>query len=88
MDPTFGEIFDTSPEERAKYYALIARLTPEERVRKMTALGQVARELARADLARTYPHASPTEIEIELVARLYGRAVARRLTPYLVGNRG
>ena len=88
MDARFGEMLDTSLEERSRYYALVARLTPEERARKVTALGRTARELARAGIRQLRPEASADEVELDLVARLYGREVAGRLSRHLVDRRG
>ena len=88
MDARFGEMLDTAPEERAKYYEMIARLTPEERARKVAGLGRAARELARAGIRRSLPDATATEVELELVVRLYGAEVARRLAPRLSSGRG
>jgi hypothetical protein len=78
---------DASPEARAAYYAMLASLTVEQRARKVAGLGRAARELARAGIRRSRPGASPYEVELELVARLYGPAVARRLAPYLSSGR-
>jgi hypothetical protein len=83
MHPEFGEMLDASPEERARYYALLAGLTLEERAEKVARLGRAARDLARADIRRRHPDASPTQVEVELVARLYGRSVATILAPRL-----
>jgi hypothetical protein len=86
MDPGFGEMLDASPEARARYYALIAGLSLDERAAKVARLGRAARDLARADIRRRHPEADPVQVEIELVARLYGRAVATILAPRLAGR--
>jgi hypothetical protein len=83
VDPLFGEMLDTPLEARTRYYQMLARLTPEQRARKVAGLGRAARALARAGIRRTRPDAGPSEIEIELVARLYGEAAVRQLAPYL-----
>jgi hypothetical protein len=83
MDARFGEMLDTSPEAQATYYDLLGRLTPAERARKVIGLSRAAREFARAGIRRSLPDAGPCEVELELVARLYGPAVARRLAPYV-----
>jgi hypothetical protein len=88
MDARFGEMLDTSLEERYRYYALVARLTPEERARKVTALGRATRELARAGIRQSRPQASAAEVEVDLVVRLYGREVADKLSRHLVNRRG
>jgi hypothetical protein len=86
MEPDFGEMLDTSPEERARYYALLAGLSLEQRAEKVARLGRAARDLARADIRRRHPEASAVEVEIELVARLYGRSVAAILAPHLIAR--
>jgi hypothetical protein len=83
MDARFGEMLDTAPEARTRYFDLLARLTPAERARKVAALGRAARALARAGIRRSQPGASPDTVEIELVARIYGPTVARRLAPFV-----
>lgn len=88
MDARFGEMQNMALEERARYYALVARLTPEERARKVAALGRAAREVARAGIQQLRPQATADEVEVELVARLYGRDVADRLSRHLAGRRG
>jgi hypothetical protein len=83
MDPQFGEMLDTSPDARARYYDLLARMTPGERATKVSALGRAARELARAGIRLRRPQAPALAIELELIARLYGEDVAERLAPHL-----
>ena len=83
MDVRFGEMLDTPPEVRAEYYRLIARMTPEARARKVVALGRATRELARAGIRLARPSASSFDIELELIARLYGEVVAQYLAPFL-----
>ena len=83
MDSQFGEMLDTTPEARATYYELLARLSPEARARKVVALGRAARALARAGIRLQRPDASAGDVERELVVRLYGEDAAAYLTPYL-----
>jgi hypothetical protein len=83
MDDRFGEMLDTSPDVRARYFEHLARLTPAERARKVVALGRAARALARAGILRSRPAARPDGVEVELIARLYGRDVARTLAQFL-----
>lgn len=86
MVPEFGEMLDTSQAERRRYYEMIARLTPAERGRKVAGLGRALRELIRAEIRRTQPGATPVDIELALVARLYGDDVARRLAPFIAAR--
>lgn len=83
MDATFGEMLDTPPDTRAAYYQLIARMTPEARARKVAGLGRTARQLARAGIRLRHPQASAFDVELELVERLYGATVARKLALHL-----
>lgn len=88
MNPEFGEMLDTPPESRARYYAMIARLSPAERARKAAGLSRAARDLARAGIRRNRPDATPLEVEIEVVSRLYGADVAALLAPHLAQYHG
>jgi hypothetical protein len=88
MDDRFGEMLDTSPDARTRYFHLLARLTPAERARKVVSLGRAARALARAGIRQSHPDASPDAVEFELIARLYGPAVARRLASFVPATRG
>jgi hypothetical protein len=83
MNAWFGEMLDTPTDVRAKYYELIAAMTLEERARKVVGLGGAARALARAGIRMNRPLAAPLDVELELIARLYGSDVARHLAPYL-----
>ena len=76
-------MLDSTPAERARYFAMLARLTPADRARKVAALSRATRDLARAGIRLSHPDATAAEIELELVTRLYGRAVADKLAPYL-----
>jgi hypothetical protein len=87
VDDQFGEMLDTPPGERARYYAMIRRLTPEQRAAKVTSLSRAVRDLARAGIRRERPQASAVEVEIELVSRLYGVETARLLAPHLTALR-
>ena len=88
MDDRFGEMLDTSADARHTYFALLARLTPAERARKVAALGRAARAFSRAGIRRRLPDADPHAVEVELIGRMYGPAVAHRLAPRLRTARG
>lgn len=87
MDDRFGEMLDTPPDARARYYDMIRRLTPEQRAAKVVSLSRAARDLARAGIRQRRPEASAVDVEIELVSRLYGPEAARLLGPHLTGLR-
>ncbi len=82
----FGEMLDATPEERVRYYALLVGLSLDERAAKVARLGRAVRELARTDIRRRHPEASSAQVEVELVARLYGRSIAAILTPRLAAR--
>jgi len=84
MDDRFGEMLDTSPDARARYFDMLARLTPAERARKVVSLGRAARAFARAGIRSSQPDSPPHDVELELLARMYGPAVARRLAPFVL----
>lgn len=83
VDDRFGEMLDTLPDARARYYEMIRQLTPEQRAAKVVSLSRAVRDLARAGIRRSRPDASPVDVEIELVSRLYGPEAARLLRPHL-----
>jgi hypothetical protein len=87
VDDRFGEMLDMLPGERTRYYAMIRRLTPQQRAAKVVGLSRAARDLARAGIRRARPGANDIEIEIELVSRLYGSEAARLLAPHLLVSR-
>jgi hypothetical protein len=86
VDDRFGEMLDTPPEERGRYYDMIRRLTPEQRAAKVVSLSRAVRELARAGIRQSRPEASAVDVEIELVSRLYGPDAARLLAPHLIAR--
>ncbi len=79
-------MLDATPEERVRYYALLVGLSLDERAAKVARLGRAVRELARTDIRRRHPEASSAQVEVELVARLYGRSIAAILTPRLAAR--
>lgn len=76
-------MLDTPPDARERYYELIAHMTPEDRARKVAGLGRAARALARAGIRMERPLADSRDVELELIARLYGPDAARSLAPHL-----
>jgi len=78
MRPGFGEMTDTSPANRERYYALIAALTPLQRGEIVSRLSGGMRVMLRTELARRYPEATSRELDAKLAVRLYGREVALR----------
>lgn len=74
-----GEMLDTSPRNRAKYYELLRRLTPQQRAEKAANLSRMVRGLALESIRQHSPHATDEELRTRLAVRLYGRDVARRM---------
>ena len=72
---------DTRPAMEARYYELLRRQSPMERLRTAVLLTRSVRELAQADILSKNPGASAREIQHALARRLYGDAVADRLFP-------
>ena len=70
-----GEMLDTSPEAKRRYFARLAQLTPSARLALMRESSRMIRQLAEAAVRRDYPHASPDEVRMRLAVRLYGRDV-------------
>jgi hypothetical protein len=81
MDPEFGEMLDTSPENRRRYYELLRTLTPEQRARKVVGLCRAVRRLALAGIRERHPGATDEEESALLAERLYGTPTAERLFP-------
>lgn len=79
MGDDFGEMLDTAPAQRARYYALLRALTPEQRARKAAGLSRAVRSLAEADLRARHPGASARDRARMLAERLYGADLAARL---------
>lgn len=75
----FGEMQDTSPEQRRRYFERLARLTPAQRAALVAATTRRMRTLLRAGILRLHPGASEQEVRARVAVRLYGREVAQRL---------
>jgi len=69
---------DTSPAAKARYYELLRRQAPMDRLRTAVLLTSSIRQLAQADILRVYPDASELEVRNRLASRLYGDDVAER----------
>ncbi len=79
VDLNFGEMLDTSPAQRRRYYDLVRALTSEERARKVSSLSRAARGLAEVNILTRHPGASPGQLARLLAERLYGAEIAARL---------
>ena len=76
MRDDFGEMLDTSPAQRARYYAMIRAMTPEQRAQKINGLCAMVRSLAEAGIRNRDPSASPDQIRRRLAELLYGSETA------------
>jgi hypothetical protein len=69
MDGTAPGASDTSPEADAKMFELWRRATPSQKLQKVFRIGRMIKDLARAEIRRRHPAATPREIELRLAAR-------------------
>lgn len=77
---------DTSPAAEQRYFELLRKQSPVERLATAERLSTAVRELAIADIRARHPGATSGEINRRLAERLYGRAVADRLFPTAQGD--
>lgn len=77
--PNFGEMLDTTPQARARYYELLRRATLAQRVSALNGASRGIKRLAEAGIRREHPQASDDEVRVRLAVRLYGRDLGRRL---------
>jgi hypothetical protein len=64
---------DTPPSVERKMIELWRRATPDQKLARMFGMGHMINELARADVRRRYPMATPREIELRLASRAIDR---------------
>ena len=69
MDGTAKGASDTSPQADALMFQLWRRATPAQKLRKVFSIGKMVNDLARAELRRRYPAATPRELELRLASR-------------------
>jgi hypothetical protein len=70
---------DTSAAAERRYFELLRRKSPSERVEMTIRLNRAVRDLAVAGVKLRHPYATPLELRRGLAERLYGREVAERL---------
>jgi hypothetical protein len=70
---------DTDERSRARYNALLTRMTPAQRLELASSLSVSVRTLALAGLRQRHPGASEEELRRRLTVRLYGREAGFRL---------
>jgi hypothetical protein len=72
---------DTSPRQLERYFELLRRLTPAERLRIASATTRRMRAMAEAGIRRRHPEANEAEVRAEMIELLYGADVRARLAP-------
>jgi hypothetical protein len=78
-DPRFGEMLDTSPQARRRYFELLRKMTPEQRAKVMSAATRRMRRMVEAGVRLQHPTADDDEVRVRVVIRLYGEEAARRI---------
>jgi hypothetical protein len=78
---------DTDPEAERVQIDLLRKAGPTRRVQMALTLSAQVIGLARLALRRASPHATDAEIDLEFVARHYGRDLAEDLRRYLQARR-
>jgi hypothetical protein len=71
---------DTAPAIAAMVLDGYRKMTPSDRLRRMSALTVDLRRLVIADLLRRQPHATPTTVRAELARRFLPPELAARVT--------
>jgi hypothetical protein len=79
MEIVFGEMDDTSPQARERYYELLRGMTVAQRGQLLSAVSKRVRDFAQAGIRHQFPDASEEELRVRMTVRLYGRSVALRL---------
>jgi len=70
---------DTAPSEVARYYELLGKLTPAQRLKAASSACRRVRRFAEAGVRQRYPEADEHEIRVRMTVLFYGREVAARL---------
>lgn len=75
---TFAFVQDTSPAALRRYYQLLARMSPADRIRIVASLSEAVRQLTMAGIKAAHPEASDATLRYLFVERTYGRESAQR----------
>ncbi|MEZ5977270.1 MAG: hypothetical protein R3F34_03530 [Planctomycetota bacterium] len=70
---------DTSYAAERLLFERWSTMRPSEKVQLVGEMSDAIRQMARVGLRRRFPEACAREIELRLVAQLYGRDLVRRL---------
>ena len=64
---------DTPPVIERMMVELWRRATPQQKLARMFGMGQMINQLARAEVQRRYPTATPREVDLRLASRTFDR---------------
>lgn len=78
---------DTHPEVERIHLQLLFQAGPARRLALTRSLSQSTIEMSLTGLQSRYPHLSPQELALKLVALCYGEDLARRVGDYLKSRR-
>ncbi len=70
---------DTTPAQADRYFALLAQMSPSQRLISAANLSRALRALSLAGIRSRHPAADEHEQKVRLCALLYGRPAALRL---------
>jgi len=79
MNSSFGEMLDTSPAARERYYAALRAMTPAERGAHTSHLTRMIRAAAAAGVRARNPRATSDEVERRIAELIYGEDVVARV---------
>jgi hypothetical protein len=70
---------DTSADARRHFDALLRRMTPAQKFRRVLALGEVSRSLALSRMSAAHPELGPSELRRRLALDLLPPELARAM---------
>lgn len=70
---------DTAPAQRKKYFDLLAKMTPAQRLVGAARLSSFVRTVGKAGIRHRHPDADERQQKVLLCALLYGPEATRRL---------
>ena len=79
---------DTHPDAERRQIELLAQAGPARRLALARSLSQTTIEMSRRAIGRRYPHLSPEQCAVKLIALCHDEELARRLADYLAKREG
>jgi hypothetical protein len=70
---------DTSPAQEERYFELLRRRTPAQRMKIVSATTRQMRHMAEAGIRLRFPNATEAQVREELIELLYGVEARQRL---------